>query len=58
MRDIVATIQGEQDRVIRSDLNGMLVVQGVLAQARPSSPCTAPPTCSTPTANGWRAGAC
>ncbi|MEW1844557.1 ATP-binding domain-containing protein [Nonomuraea angiospora] len=28
MRDIVATIQGEQDRVIRSDLNGVLVVQG------------------------------
>ncbi|MFB4294063.1 ATP-binding domain-containing protein [Nonomuraea sp. ATR24] len=28
MRDIVATIQGEQDRVIRADLNGVLVVQG------------------------------
>ncbi|WP_223167929.1 HelD family protein [Nonomuraea sp. SYSU D8015] len=28
MRDIVATIQGEQDRVIRSDLRGVLVVQG------------------------------
>jgi DNA helicase IV len=28
MADIVATIQGEQDRVIRSDLNGVLVVQG------------------------------
>ncbi|GII61194.1 DNA helicase [Sphaerisporangium krabiense] len=28
MRDIVATIQAEQDRVIRSDLNGVLVVQG------------------------------
>ncbi|MEU8268362.1 AAA family ATPase [Sphaerisporangium sp. NPDC049002] len=28
MRDIVATIQAEQDRVIRSDLNGILVVQG------------------------------
>ncbi|WP_240780075.1 HelD family protein, partial [Nonomuraea zeae] len=28
MRDIVATIQSEQDRVIRSDLNGVLVVQG------------------------------
>ncbi|WP_442945956.1 HelD family protein [Nonomuraea sp. LPB2021202275-12-8] len=28
MRDIVATIQGEQDRVIRSDLSGVLVVQG------------------------------
>ena len=28
MADIVATIQGEQDRVIRSDLDGVLVVQG------------------------------
>ncbi|NLI04473.1 MAG: AAA family ATPase [Actinomycetaceae bacterium] len=28
MGDIVATIQGEQDRIIRSDINGILVVQG------------------------------
>ncbi len=28
MRDIVATIQAEQDKIIRSDLNGVLVVQG------------------------------
>ncbi|MFI9431526.1 MULTISPECIES: HelD family protein [Streptosporangium] len=28
MRDIVATIQSEQDRIIRSDLSGVLVVQG------------------------------
>ncbi|MFD2768418.1 HelD family protein [Micromonospora eburnea] len=28
MRDIVATIQAEQDRVIRADLSGILVVQG------------------------------
>ncbi|MET0591017.1 MAG: AAA family ATPase [Naasia sp.] len=28
MHDIVATIQGEQDRIIRSDLRGVLVVQG------------------------------
>jgi DNA helicase IV len=28
MRDIVATIQAEQDRVIRADPNGVLVVQG------------------------------
>ena len=28
MRDIVATIQSEQDRIIRSDLPGVLVVQG------------------------------
>ncbi|WP_234698455.1 HelD family protein [Lacisediminihabitans changchengi] len=28
MSDIVATIQAEQDRIIRSDLNGVLVVQG------------------------------
>ncbi|WP_433224989.1 ATP-binding domain-containing protein [Microtetraspora malaysiensis] len=28
MRDIVATIQSEQDAIIRGDLNGVLVVQG------------------------------
>lgn len=28
MGDIVATIQAEQDRIIRSDVNGVLVVQG------------------------------
>ncbi|MBO3749767.1 AAA family ATPase [Streptosporangiaceae bacterium NEAU-GS5] len=28
MRDIVATIQAEQDKIIRSELNGVLVVQG------------------------------
>lgn len=28
MSDIVATIQGEQDRIIRDELNGVLVVQG------------------------------
>ena len=28
MGDIVATIQGEQDRIIRDELNGVLVVQG------------------------------
>jgi DNA helicase IV len=28
MRDVVETIQAEQDRVIRSDLDGVLVVQG------------------------------
>ncbi|WP_206025352.1 HelD family protein [Micromonospora zingiberis] len=28
MRDIVETIQAEQDRIIRADLSGMLVVQG------------------------------
>jgi len=28
MRDIVATIQAEQDRIIRDDLNGVLVVEG------------------------------
>ncbi|MBY8848634.1 helicase, partial [Saccharothrix sp. MB29] len=28
MRDIVATIQAEQDRIIRTELNGVVVVQG------------------------------
>jgi DNA helicase IV len=39
MTDVVATIQAEQDRVIRSSL----------APARRSRPCTAPPTCCTRT---------
>ena len=58
MADIVATIQGEQDRVIRSDLAGVLVVQGGPEPARQLSRCIAPPTCSTRIANGWRAAAC
>jgi hypothetical protein len=53
MSDVVATIQAEQDRVIRSALQGVLVVQG-----GPSRRCTGPRTCSTPTGARSSAAAC
>ena len=49
MRDIVATIQAEQDHVIRADLPASSSSRAARAPARPRSRCTAPPTCSTPT---------
>ena len=50
MLDIVATIQLEQDEVIRAPLPGVLTVQGGPGhRARPRSASTAPPTCSTTT---------
>ena len=42
MTDIVATIQAEQDRIIRADLN-----QAVGVPAKPPSPCIARHICST-----------
>lgn len=51
MRDIVATIQPEQDEIVRSDLMRSLCVQGAPAPARPPSACTGSPTSSTPTAS-------
>jgi hypothetical protein len=50
MHDIVNTIQAEQDRIIRSQARGVLVVQG--------GPCIAPPTSCTPTRSGSPATAC
>ncbi len=47
MSDIVATIQREQDEIVRSPLAGIILVQGAPAPARRPSPSTAPPTCST-----------
>lgn len=35
MGDIVATIQTEQDRIIRSDINGIMVVQGIQELGKP-----------------------
>ena len=58
MRDIVATIQAEQDEIIRLDHPGVLVIEGGPAPARPWSRCTASHTCSTPSASGWNATAC
>ena len=57
MRDIVATIQAEQDAIIRAPLETCLVVQGGPGTARPRSACTAPRSCCTSTAP-WRAVAC
>jgi DNA helicase IV len=50
MRDIVATIQAEQDNIIRADPGGVLVVQGGPAPARRRWRCTGPRTCCTRTA--------
>jgi hypothetical protein len=49
MRDIVATIQTEQDEAIRAPYQGFTMISGGPGTARPWSPCTARPTCSTPT---------
>ena len=38
MTDIVATIQGEQDRIIRADLNQAVVVQGGPGTGTPNAP--------------------
>ena len=58
MGDIIGTIQREQDEIIRSPLAGVLVVQGGPGRARRPWRCTAPRTCSTPTASRWSARAC
>jgi hypothetical protein len=49
MRDVLGTIQADQDAIIRAGSRGALVVDGGPGTGRPSSPCTAPPTSSTPT---------
>ena len=58
MRDIVATVQREQDEIIRAELPGVLVVQGGPGTGKTAVRCTGPPTCSTPTASSWSARAC
>ena len=58
MRDIVATVQAEQDEIIRSPLPGALVVQGGPAPARRQWLCTGPPTSCTPTVSRWRCRGC
>lgn len=49
MRDVLATIQADQDAVIRAGSAALSSSTAVRVRARPSSPCTAPPTSSTPT---------
>ena len=50
MRDIVATIQPEQDEIVRSDLTRPSACRAHPAPARPRSACTGRRTCSTRTA--------
>lgn len=52
MRDIVATIQPEQDEIVRSGLGGTVCVQGDPAPGRRPWVCTGSPTCCTRTASG------
>ena len=48
MRDIVATIQAEQDEAIRAPWQGFTMISGGPGhRARRSSPCTGPRSCST-----------
>ena len=57
MRDIVATIQREQDEAIRAPAPAASPRSpAARAPARPRSRCTAPPTCSTPTGGRFAAG--
>ena len=49
MRDVLSTIQADQDAIVRAGSRGALVVDGGRGRARRSSPCTAPPTSCTPT---------
>ena len=66
MTDIVATIQAEQDRIIRSDMNRAVVVQGgpgtgKTAVALHRNFCLrsiAPPTCCTRIGARWNVPAC
>ena len=59
MRDIVATIQPEQDAIVRADAHRDRLRAGrARAPARPPSACTGWRTCSTPTGTGCGAAAC
>ena len=49
MRDVLSTIQADQDAIIRASSRGALVVDGGPGTGRPSSLCTALPISSTPT---------
>ena len=58
MREIVATIQGEQDIVIRSDIDQVLIVQGGPGTGKTAvAPPPAPPTCCSNTEHVWPATA-
>lgn len=48
MRDIVATIQPDQDVLVRADLATSLAIQGAPGTGKTAVACTAPPICCTP----------
>ncbi len=58
MRDIVATIQPEQDVIVRADVGETVCVQGAPGTGRPPSACTVRRTCSTRSGTGCDAAAC
>ena len=59
MRDVLATIQTDQDAIIRAGSRARSSSTAAPVPARPSSPCTAPPTSSTPIrASAAAAAAC
>lgn len=41
MKNIVATIQREQNKIIRNDTSNTLIIQGVAGSGKHPSPCTA-----------------
>lgn len=49
MRDVLGTIQADQDAIIRAGSRGAPSSTAARVRAKPSSRCTAPRTCSTPT---------
>ena len=57
MRDVLGTIQADQDAIIRAGSPAPSSSTAARAPGRPSSPCTAPPTSSTPTRALVTAGA-
>lgn len=57
MRDIVTTIQSEQDAAIRAPARGVTVITGGPGPARPRLRCIGRRTCSTPIGPGSPAGA-
>ncbi len=58
MRDIVATIQPDQDDIVRAPLNESICVQGAPGTGKTASGCTGRRTCSTRTRASSAAPAC
>ena len=57
MRDVLGTIAADQDAIIRADSAALWSSTAARGRGRPSSLCTAPPTCCTPTPGWGTAGA-